>query len=177
MKEALAEISKSTSTINNEKIKINDKNYIIELSLGGDMVWINVERGLVGCAGKFPCFLCTLDRQDFHQSNSTKCKKLMRTLEESKDLRDHKEKKERKGYLNEPIFWHIEFDKCFPDTLHEHIRIPNQLLVLTLRVLITNEDKNAKDLESSPIQKKLCEFLQSTGIKAPYKLKGNKELI
>jgi len=36
MKEALAEISKSTSTINNEKIKINDKNYIIELSLGGD---------------------------------------------------------------------------------------------------------------------------------------------
>ena len=82
-----------------------------------------------------------------------------------------------KGYVNKPIFWHIEFDKCFPDTLHEHIRIPNQLLVLTLRVLISNEDKNAKDLESSPIQKKLSEFLQSTGIKAPYRLKGNTELI
>lgn len=173
MNEALAEISMSTSKINNELIKINDKDYTIELSLGGDMVWINVERGLIGCAGKFPCFLCTLDREDFHQSNSTRFKKLMRTLKESKDLRKLTNKKERKGYVNEPIFWHIDFDKCFPDTLHEHIRIPNQLLVLTIRVIISNEDKNAKDLESSPVQKKLCEFLQSTGIKAPYRLKGN----
>ena len=44
-------------------------------------------------------------------------------------------------------------------------------------LLISNKDKNAKDLESSPIQKKLSEFLQSTGIKAPYRLKGNTELI
>jgi hypothetical protein len=177
MSEALAEISISTYKINNEFIKINDKDYRIELSLSGDMVWINVERGLIGCAGKFPCFLCTLDRQEFHQSNSKRCKKLMRTLKESEKLRDNKNKKDRKGYVNEPIFWHIEFDKCFPDTLHEHIRIPNQLLVLTLRLLITNEDKNAKNLENSPIQKNLSEFLQSTGIKTPYRLKGNTDYI
>ena len=43
MNEALAEISISTSTINNKSITINEKDYTIELSLGGDMVWINVE--------------------------------------------------------------------------------------------------------------------------------------
>ena len=55
MKVALKEIVESTNGMN-KKVSILGVEYSIEWSLGGDLAWINTERGMQSCSSNYPCF-------------------------------------------------------------------------------------------------------------------------
>ena len=82
MKIALDEIIMSTFKMNG-KLKFNGHEYLIDFSLSGDMVWLHIERGLLGPLSNFPCYCCEIERSDLSKNNSETCKSLMRTLAKS----------------------------------------------------------------------------------------------
>ena len=82
MKIALDEIVMSTFKMNG-KLKFNGHEYLIDFSLSGDMVWLHIERGLLGPLSNFPCYCCEIERSDLSKNNSETCKSLMRTLAKS----------------------------------------------------------------------------------------------
>jgi hypothetical protein len=142
--------------------------------LAGDMVWHRTERGLNSCNSSFPCFKCRVHKNDFYKKNykllNSASNNKLRSVEESAlfCLNKHKEKE---GYINKPIFDFIPFSKCHHDPLHETIRIPNYLLKLTHHLLIKLDNNNSKKIEKLPAQKLLFDWLKTTGIKVPIKLK------
>ena len=175
MRVALNEIRENLKSLN-YIIEVNGIKYSIEWSLSGDMVWHNCERGCKSCNAKHPCFMCRISKDEFYKHNfsvlnSTKNNKL-RTVEESRIFLSDKNRKNKEGYVFEPIFDFIPFENVCIDTLHEHIRIPLQLMRLTYRKLINYDNNKSADLNNHPAQKKLIEWLVSIGIKNPYKVKG-----
>ena len=174
MNVALKDIVDKTRSLNN-KITIENKDYNIEWYLSGDMVWHKTERGLNSCASNHPCFKCRFNKKDFSENNYDKNKSdkenKMRTLDESKEFLNKKEK-EKEGYLHPPIFDFIPFKNVVHDTMHESINIPKVAMNLTHKELIRIDDSKTSDLNKLHAQKQLIDWFKSIGMKNPYKLKG-----
>ena len=175
MRVALNEIRENLKNLNSV-IKINDIEYQIEWSLSADMVFHNCERGVNTTNSKYSCFQCRIPRDEFYKHNNSILKRstdnMLRTVEESKAFLSDKDKKNKEGYVYEPIFDFIPFKNCCIDTLHEHIRIPLHLMRLSYRKLIRFDNSKLTDLEKLPAQKKIIDWLISIGIKNPYKVKS-----
>jgi hypothetical protein len=175
MSVALKEIRDNLKDLN-FKIEIDGILYEIEWSLSGDMVWHKCERGLDSCNSKYPCFQCRIARDDFYKHNfdilNRPKKNKLRSVEESKKFLTDESRKNKEGYVHEPIFDFIPFKNVCIDTLHEHIRIPLHLIKLTYRKLILFDNSKSTDLNKLKSQKKLIDWLVSIGIKNPFKVKG-----
>ena len=174
MSVALKEISDSLRALNN-KIYFNDKEYSINWDLAGDMVWHKCERGLNGCGSKYPCFACTLNKNEFYKIYNENTNDNLRSNAESEALLSDNNKKNKIGYVAKPIFDFIDFKRLHHDPLHEVIRIVETLLNLTHQKLIRSDEIRSNDLNKLPAQKNLIDFLtNSIGIKNPYNVKGQK---
>ena len=77
--------------------------------------------------------------------------------------------------MHTAIYFFIDFNKVHFDTLHEHIRIPNHMLKVTHRLLIKQDKSDSKDIKLLPSQNKMMLFLQSLGIKEPFRQKGEND--
>ena len=133
------------------KININEDELQIEWSLGGDMAFIHLERGLVACHSNHPCHLCRYSKLEFHKNDLKVIASKRRTLEECRDFLA--KKGSRDGYDRMPIFDFIEFDHVHADSLHENLRTVNKLMKLLLKALKNYDKKTTTDLLKLPHHK------------------------
>jgi hypothetical protein len=169
---ALNKISTEMESMN-RKIIVNEKTYEIDWSIGGDMAWLKVERGLNNCNSKNPCVHCTIPKKDFYKDNKAVINENLRSVAQT-ELNLKKTKSENKGCLNKPIFHFIDHDKIYTDPMHEHARIPNKIFQLTYKKLIVLDNSNSKDFEKLKNQKKFRDFLTGLKIKDPINIKNEK---
>lgn len=167
MYEALEDISNRLKIFN--EACLNEKNYIIDWLLSGDMVWHRTERGLDSVNSNFPCYLCRLKKHEFHKINKDIHDKL-RSIDESKNFLESKTKN-KEGYRNRAIFNFIPFTKCIIDTLHESNGIPTNILNLIVRELIKIDNKKVKSVE------KFFDWLTSIGIKNPERKNNDNSIV
>lgn len=159
-----------------KQIEIKGITYEINFMIGGDLKWIATIYGINYANSNYPCPWCHWKKEDVTSKDICKDWSISgRSIQESERLLNKKRIDERKGYVNEPLFKFINFDKCIVDILHLFLRITDKLYSLLLNKLEQLDKEysgyeNGK-LENMKLTKLFLDFLSSCDLTAPYYVK------
>ena len=123
-----------------EQIKhlaIKNVTYNVTFHLGGDLKWLATVLGIGAANSNFPCPWCTWysdSKKEIWTENEINEKWSIngRDHQTAVILMKEKTPTKRKGYLREPLFKFIEFQKTVVDPLHLMLRVSDKLFEILL---------------------------------------------
>lgn len=166
LKESLYECSQNLNEFSKKEITIKDKIFKIKMLLGGDMKFLHLMMGLASCNSNNSCLICKISKKDYFRNNKELIKTNLRSVEDlKKNIQDINLGDINKGYKTYPILQFIDFEDVVFDTLHLLLRISEKLLQLLFNQIKIME----ADSKSNVFQERFFKYLESIGIKNPYK--------
>jgi len=131
------EVNNAIIELQNSKVTILQKEYIVEFYLSADQKFLHILLGLGGPCSEFFCPWCECTKKD--RGNLLKSKDAILRILPSNivDAMDWS-----KGGTKRPLFTHIDFDKIVPDILHLRIRTVEKLVQLLYKDICVNKDRD-----------------------------------
>lgn len=140
-----------------QTVKINDIDFDVKYTLGGDLKWIALITGINAANADYPCPWCKFNKKSDND------------LRKDWNLRDrsHQESKENQnsfGYINQPMFKFIKFEEIVVDNLHLLLRITDVIFEKLITFIEHLDSKN----RDSIYFKRLTDFLIGLKITSPF---------
>ena len=184
LRDCLSELNqKLTEFARNNEITVNERVYKIKFLLSGDLKFLHECMGLNACNAKHCCLICKSVKEDFFLNNIEAQNELKRSTGDQADKLNQVKRNYLnvpsegiEGYLNRPIFSFISFSDVIFDTLHLSLRLPEKLIKLVWKKLITLDNfSESKNMDDLPHQKRFFVALEDIGVKNPFSFEKNED--
>ena len=124
---------------------LQGKIYQIDYYIGGDLKFLNIICGIDSCASQYSCIWCKCPSDQRYDTTRTWSmvdvkKGGARTVKEIEECSKKRSKSEKYNCSNPPLFPSIPLTRVVPDTLHQFLRICDQLINQLIKDLMHEDN-------------------------------------